>query len=129
VSGPGAVRAGAADGSTVGVRVRWRHSGSFTLVIELGGELDARTVRAAQAEILRLVAAEGRCRVILDLGGLTLLDPAGVGLLGTVRRAARRSGFRLILTGADHRPVELPLRIAGMLPLFETRCSLASALS
>jgi len=110
------------------LRLTCHRAGRSTLVVALSGELDALAVQATQPAILRLLTAEPVCRVILDLAGVRLLAAVGVEMLIALRRTARTVGFRLILTGAGHRAVALPLQITGALPLFETRPSVNSAL-
>jgi anti-anti-sigma regulatory factor len=69
------------------------------------------------------------CRVVLDLSGITGITPDGMELLVGVHRRAHVDGFTLLLIGLINPNVERPLRLAGALPLFTTRPSMAHALA
>ena len=69
------------------------------VVLALFGELDV--VSAPElAEQLDGLAAEACPRVVLELGGLSFVDSAGVSVLVKARHEAEANGRRLILRGA-----------------------------
>jgi anti-anti-sigma factor len=67
-------------------------------------------------------------RVVLDLSRVTLLASPALDLLRRLRRRCRVDGGHLVLVGTGHPAVHRPLRITGLLPLFDTRPTLQSVL-
>ena len=75
------------------MRVRAEEDTDSTRV-EVAGELDLSTAAELQ-EAVRRAIDEGRGQLLVDLGGVTFMDSAGLGaLLGAARTArARRTAF------------------------------------
>ena len=67
-------------------------------------------------------------RLVLDLSRVTLLPSPALDLLRRLRRRCRVDDRHLVLVGTGHPAVHRPLRISGLLPLFDTRPTVASVL-
>jgi anti-anti-sigma factor len=82
------------------------------VVLALGGELDV--VSAPQLEHqLAEVLAQPHDRVLLDCGGLTFVDSAGVSVLIKAKQAAEAGGRTLVL----RRPTEQLERVFALVGL------------
>ena len=81
-------------------------------VISVAGELDASTEQQLRDE-LAAVLSEGVTRVVADLGGVTFMASAGLGILMGVRRLLADSGGVLVLAAA-HGDVAQVLEITGV---------------
>ena len=90
-------------------------------VVRLGGDVDDVGAAAVHRAIGELLAGSPPARLELDLGGVTALPAAGLTMLLALHRDCRRTGTRLVLARAGHPAVHVPLRLSGLLPLFETR--------
>jgi anti-sigma B factor antagonist len=92
-----------------------RHDDRYTLL--LAGDLDLASAPKIEKLIPEL-CADGASEIVLDLGGLTFIDSAG--LRAIVRGRAlcdkRRCGFRLIPGGTVQRIFELT-GLSGELPI------------
>lgn len=89
------------------------------VVVALSGEIDIVTAPAAR-NLLAEAASEAVTGIIVDLGGVTFLDAAGLGVLAGASGAVRHlpDGFRLVAVPA--RVLRL-LRLTGLdrhLPAF-----------
>lgn len=93
----------------------------WLLIAQIDGDLDQATVPPLRAVIDSRVARSRPGRLVLDLSEVRLLSAAGVGLLVHLHRRALVQDFHLVLVGAAHRAVHLPLRLTGALALFDTR--------
>jgi anti-anti-sigma factor len=60
-------------------------------VVVLGGRIDAASVRT-QRDQLHALTDRGVYRVVLDLGGVTFLDSAGMAMLVSLLKRARAAG-------------------------------------
>ena len=65
-------------------------------VINLPGELDLATVDVVQRELERVEATDVQS-IILDLSGLTFMDPTGIRLLLSAEARSRADSNRLTL--------------------------------
>jgi anti-sigma B factor antagonist len=99
-----------------------------TLVVRVRGELDVVGTAALDELLTRRLAAEEPARLVLDLDGVTLLSGPALDLLLRVHRRCRVRRAHLVLVGAARPAVNRPLRLAGLLPLFQTRPSVGAAL-
>lgn len=98
------------------------------LVARINGELDLASSGHVQGAICEAIRRSSPRRLVLDLNGVTLLSSKGIAMLLGVRRDARRAGAYVVLLGCRHRNVAVPLRITGVLPLFDTCPDLDHAL-
>ena len=99
-----------------------------TLLLRVRGELD-ETVSAELADRCRRGTSRIQFRrILVDLSRVTLLGSAALHALQQLRRRCRVQNIRLVLIGAGHPAVHHPLRIAGLLPLFDTRPTVHAAL-
>lgn len=90
-----------------------------TVVIEVGGELDAATEPTARTFTTTQLTHRPR-RVIVDVAEVTFLGSAGMRWLLDLRDTARDTGFALHLTGIAHsRAVELVLHTTELTALFD----------
>jgi anti-anti-sigma factor len=64
-----------------------------SLDIALAGELDMAAAFRLESELDRLLATPGIDGVVLDLGGISFLDSAGLGALLSIGEQARRLGL------------------------------------
>ena len=63
------------------------------VVLQLDGELDARTCPALRDALVDTVDGQGNLFVVVDLSGVTFIDSAGIGVLvGANRRLRARGG-------------------------------------
>lgn len=96
----------------VKMQITWVKRGR-TLCASLRGELDQHCAADVRAKLNALLADEGVTRMELDLGGVTFMDSAGIGvLLGRYRILAARGGSMDVLNAP--RSVERILRMAGV---------------
>jgi len=65
-----------------------REISSDTAVVTLGGRVDAASVRSQRDQVHALVD-KGIHRVVIDLGGVTFLDSAGMAMLVSLLKRAR----------------------------------------
>src|SRR5262249_5330324 len=89
-------------------------------MIRLTGELQTATVSTARRSIWPSV--EASVPLIVDLGGVSFLDSAGLALLLTMHREVTRRGGRWALVGASD-PVARLLAVTRadrLLPLFRS---------
>ena len=78
--------------------------------IRLVGRLDARAA-ADVREALHAELAARRRRVVVDLGGVELLDVTGLGVLVGAHRRGQQQGTELVLRDAPPRVARLLSRI------------------
>lgn len=107
--------------------VRFDAPADWILVVRVRGELDIVSVPLLRTALHARLTRP--CRVVLDLAGVTLLTSAALTLLLELHHDTRESDRHLVLTGAGHRAVHRPLRMAGLLGLFDTRRGIEHALS
>lgn len=67
-----------------------------TVTVRVSGELDVASAPRLGEELDR-IAAEPPPRVVIDLGGVTFLGSAGLGVLVQARRDLRDTDSRLVL--------------------------------
>ena len=60
-------------------------------VIEICGEIDVQCAPELREELLRVIRRRGP-QLVLDLGGVTFMDCAGIGVLVAARRRAQLEG-------------------------------------
>jgi anti-anti-sigma factor len=98
-----------------------------TLLVRVRGEVDEAVV-ARMSDVLDEELDEPFCRVLVDLSRVALLSSAGLRFLQQLRRRCRAQKAHLVLVGAAHPPVHRPLRVTGLLPLFDIRPTVQAAL-
>ncbi|HSN06918.1 MAG TPA: STAS domain-containing protein [Candidatus Angelobacter sp.] len=102
-----------------------RESGRF--VIELVGELDVAAVdEAGLSDVLNSYRSDEPLDVVLDLGGVTFLDSAGLGWLMTLRSAATLADRKVRLRGSSPL-VDKVLQMAGVRRYFPDEASTPGA--
>jgi anti-anti-sigma factor len=103
--------AGRREGAEVAFAVTPEHNGDTT-TLRLSGELDLAATPLLDGQVRELVNA-GRCRLVVDLGGLEFCDSSG--LAGFVRgnQCCRRAGGWLRVTGQQGRVARL-LAMTGL---------------
>ena len=99
-----------------------------TLLVTVRGALDEPATTTLRNVLDAELTSARFSRVVLDLGRVTLLGSPGLDLLRRLRRRCRVDGGHLVLVGAGHPAVHRPLRISGLLPLFDTRPTVRSVL-
>ena len=86
------------------------------VIVRVAGEVDQRgATLLAQRVGHQLSRAQ---HVVLDLGEVCALAPAGVDALTDLHRSACGHGTTLYLTGAEHDAIRGPLQVAGVDRLF-----------
>lgn len=90
------------------------------LVLSVQGSLDAMTSSSLKAEVA--VLAEKHLKVVVDLGGLTLIDSTGVGTLISLFKRVRARGGHVYFAALQSQPREVfrLLRLDRSLDLFDT---------
>ena len=99
-----------------------------TVLVTVRGPLDDPSAARLRGILDAELTATHYSRVVLDLSRLTLLAPPALDLLRRLRRRCRVEGAHLLLVGTGHPAVHRPLRITGLLPLFDARSTVRSAL-
>ena len=99
-----------------------------TLLVTVGGDLDGSTLTLLRLTLDEKLGDPRFARVVLDLSRVTSLPAPAVDLLRRLRRRCRVAHGHLVLVGTGHPAVHRPLRISGLLPLFDTRPTVGSAL-
>jgi anti-anti-sigma factor len=100
--------------------VRFDQPAEWILVVRVLGELDFVTVPLLRSALDAQRRRTRPCRVVLDLAGVTLLSSAALTLLLELHHDTRACDQHLVLAGAGHRAVHRPLRVTGLLALFDT---------
>lgn len=86
------------------------------LFVSLSGEIDQHSADELRSKLDRLIDDPAVKRIEFELGGVSLMDSAGIGvILGRYRRLIERGGS-MDVTGAQ-RSVEKVLRISGVYKL------------
>jgi anti-anti-sigma factor len=99
-----------------------------TLLVRVRGELDGEAAGPLRAELERELAETPVSLLMVDLSRVTLLGSVAMGLLLELHRRCRLEDRHLVLIGTGCPAVNRPLRISGLLPLFETRLTVQAAL-
>jgi anti-anti-sigma factor len=99
-----------------------------TLLVRVRGDLDTATTERLRAALDDELAGTAVSRLVLDLSRVTLLPSPALDLLRRLRRRCRVDDRHLVLVGTGHPAVHRPLRITGLLPLFDTRPTVQSVL-
>jgi anti-anti-sigma factor len=93
------------------LRVRVEQDGE-ALVVRASGELDLSNAKTLEAELRKAIAGDAS-EVILDLGGVTFVDSAGLRLVLLMAKQSLRNGGRLrLLRGSA--PVEQVIEGSGV---------------
>jgi anti-sigma B factor antagonist len=99
-----------------------------TLLVRVRGDLDADLIGELRAALDRETAELPAHLLLLDLSRVTLLGSAALRLLLELHRRCRLDDRHLVLVGAARPAVHRPLRLSGLLPLFDTRLTVQAAL-
>jgi anti-anti-sigma factor len=97
-------------------------------LVRLVEELDADAAATLDDALATCLVQRSPCRLVLDLSRVELLCPEGLDLLLRPHRRCRVARTHLLLVGAGHDAVHRPLRVSGLLPLFDTRSTPESAI-
>lgn len=87
------------------------------VVVRLAGPLTLRTAGVLRDVLTRLESG-GLGEVVVDLGSVTIIDAAGIGVLLASRARLRRRDGSLMVTGPSA-PVRAALQITGAADLIE----------
>ena len=99
-----------------------------TVLVRVRGALDEEWTARRRVVLDDTLAGTTVSRLVLDLTGVTLLASPALDLLRRLRRRCRVDDRHLVLVGTGHPAVHRPLRISGLLPLFDTRPTVQSVL-
>ena len=99
-----------------------------TLLVRVRGDLDADATAEVRAALDREMVELPVSLLVVDLGRVTLLGSAAMGLLLELHRRCRVEDRHLVLVGTALPAVHRPLRISGLLPLFDARPTVQAAL-
>jgi len=92
------------------------------VLIAVVGEIDLSSAPRLRSELVKVIGVAETPRVIVDLAGVDLLDPIGLGVLLDGVMRSRLRGGSLALARAESqvlRDLELT-RVIEILPVFET---------
>lgn len=98
------------------LELRTQPMGGDTCLVELRGELEVESCRSARKEFRTLLESPHR-RFLLDMGRLTFIDSAGLGMLVRFLRRVRDAGGGLVLVRANPSVRKL-FRMTGLDALF-----------
>ena len=99
------------------------------VLVQVAGELNADGAETLRAVLSEHLTHPAPCRLLVDLSQVDDLPQEGLDLLLALHRRCRIVDTHLLLVGAGHRAVHQPLRISGLLPLFDMRPTVPSALT
>ena len=85
--------------------------------VRLEGELDLASAYAFDRRLLDVEQTRPRM-IVVDLGGLTMLDSAGLARLVSAQRRARRGGWKLVLLRGG-RAIQRVLQTTQLIEHFE----------
>lgn len=85
--------------------------------ITVSGDIDATSAPVLGTSLGELLGSADVPEVLLDLGGVTFLDSAGLTTLVVAHRTAQRTGRTLSVRCGSSRAVRRPLEITGLLAL------------
>jgi anti-sigma B factor antagonist len=91
-----------------------------TLTMHLRGELDMATVPPFRQIMASRIGSGDYDTVVVDLGGLTFTDSAGLTILVEANDQAAASEVSFVLTGVSRQVLRL-LEITSLLDLFDIR--------
>lgn len=96
-------------------------SGEGWAVAHVAGELDVATAPRLREELVALLT-DGRCHLVLDLGGVAFIDSTGLGVIvGLLKRARSLGGdLRLVCTNPSVRRVFEITALDRTMPLSDT---------
>ena len=98
-------------GEDVGLTIR-EEQGGDALVVSAYGKLDLANFKTLDAELRKAIAGDAS-EVILDLGGVSFLDSAGLRMVLMMAKQSLRNGGRLrLLRGSA--PVEHVVELSGV---------------
>lgn len=86
------------------------------LRLKLEGSLDARTVTEARP-LFDAVAPGPSQKVVVDIGGLAMIDSSGIGLLVSLSKRLRAEGRPFRVIDANGQP-SMVIRLLKLEPLF-----------
>ena len=90
---------------------------SGAAAVRLAGEFEHEFAYTLDVQLQKVETEAGT--VVIDLGGLTFMDSAGLGRLLGARRRAARAGRRLVIVRGG-RTVDRVMMLAGLQDVFET---------
>ncbi|MCX6509635.1 MAG: STAS domain-containing protein [Actinobacteria bacterium] len=92
------------------------------VVIAIIGELDISTAPRLREELIRVAADSETPKIVLDLAGVDLLDPTGLGVIFDGVKRTRLRGGDLVLARAEpqvRRDLEIT-RVIEILPVSDS---------
>lgn len=101
--------------------------GTVAVVLTPRGELDLASIASLDSAVTSALRAAGpQPRLIVDLSGVSLLQPVVVGVLLDARRRCRNAGGALVLVVTEPE-ISATLADVEVAPLFETAPELQAA--
>lgn len=101
------------DMPAIQLELGYQRTASGQAQVTLRGELDIATARQASDYLHAVLDSDKRGQLTINLAGLAFCDAAGLGVLATVARRARRSG-RLVKLANPRPALVRIMRITGM---------------
>jgi anti-anti-sigma factor len=71
------------------------------VVVDIHGELDAASAGQLTHGLRDLIEGQGNRQIVLDLRGMTLIDPSGLAVLVDAHKRIQRNAGSLVLSGAS----------------------------
>ncbi|MGY1815291.1 STAS domain-containing protein [Blastococcus sp. SYSU D00820] len=84
------------------------------VVVDVAGEVDSWTIPALEICLQSQTGRPQVREVVVDLGQMTFLGAAGVGVLARAHRRARARGARFAVRTGGRRQVLRPLQLTGL---------------
>lgn len=100
------------------MKISWRDEGSVT-VIEPKGKITIGEGDVLLRDEITKLLAEGKKKLVLDLGGVSYMDSAGVGELVSVYTSVKNRGGELKLSCLTRKIKDL-LAITQLMTIFDT---------
>ena len=94
-----------------------KESGDIT-IIELSGDVDSQSSPEVKSRIRTLIS-DGRSKLVVDLEKVRYMDSAGLGLLLSGLKAARKESSDLKLAAIQKRQVQSIFRLTNLNKVFE----------
>lgn len=101
------------------------------VVISIIGEIDMATAPRLRTELVGVIVASNTPLIVLDLAGVDVLDPIGLGVIFDGVKRTRLRGGDLVLARVEpqvQRDLDL-IRVSEILPIYDSTDDARQALS